>query len=433
MKILFYMIKILSVIVGFFGALSLVRSLSTAFNWYMRTVFGGWVNFGLGLSVIILLVAMLGLGLSIWHTERLISARIDFSVILFVCGVGFYMCYLILTWQMPRWIYDPSRVLLFAPIIAYMLAIFAFSEVVARLCDKNLLSTLYWLAFFKEYRAQPISYGFAILLVSQIVLIFSYQILSIMLIALMVICILTYVAAFMLNLSKVYHAANEDKIRAERFKTELITNVSHDIKTPLTSIINYVDLLKNAKLQGQSAEYLQVLDRKSARLKVLIDDLMEASKAGSGNLKIDLKEIDLSEITGQVAGEFEDSFYDRGLTLVLRQPEEPVLLNTDSRHLHRVLENLFSNAAKYALSGTRVFVEITLNNNGPRIIIQNTSASHVGLSDGEATEQFMRGDKSRQTDGSGLGLYIAKSLIELMDGKLLINISGDLFRVEIFL
>jgi len=247
------------------------------------------------------------------------------------------------------------------------------------------------------------------------------------------ITVLTYFAAFLLGMEEKYSQANIDKIRAERFKSELITNVSHDIKTPLTSIISYLDLLKNENLQGKSGEYIEVLNKKSARLKTLIDDLMDASKAGTRNVRLDLQEINLQELIGQVAGEFEDKFKDNELILVLRLPNEPIIFNTDNRHMYRVLENLFSNASKYALNGTRIFVEAAFHDNHPHIIMQNTSRNPVDFSDGEATEQFIRGDKSRRTEGSGLGLYIAKSLVELMGGRLQISVSGDLFRVDVFL
>ena len=432
-SIFFHMIKIMSIVAGFFGAFSLVRSSSTAFYWYTRFFFGGFVNFRFTTSLISLLAAMSILGFSTWQTKprgNSVLSRIDFSLILLVGCAGFYICYLILTGQtITPWAIG----LLHVSITAYLLTVFCFVEFIARIRDRNLLATLYWLSFFKMYHSQAISYVAAVLLVSQLFMIIYFRNLPIVLISVAVISLLTYFATFLMSLSKVYIIANEDKIRSERFKTELITNVSHDIKTPLTSIINYVDLLKTESLQGQAAEYLQVLDRKTARLKTLIDDLMEASKAGTGNLRVDLQEVNLLEIVGQVAGEFEDKFSGNGLVIVLRQPEEQILCNTDNRHLYRVLENLFSNASKYALGGTRVFVEVTLHDSRPHIIMQNTSACPVDFSDGEATEQFIRGDKSRNTEGSGLGLYIAKSLIELMGGELSINVSGDLFRVDVFL
>jgi len=234
-------------------------------------------------------------------------------------------------------------------------------------------------------------------------------------------------------MSAEYDKANAGKIRAERFKAELITNVSHDIRTPLTSIINYVDLLKALPVEHPDfTEYVGILDRKAARLKTLIDDLMEASKASTGNMNVDMREIDLCEIAGQIAGEFDEQFTERNLTLVLRQPDQPVTANADSGHLWRVLENLFGNMAKYALPGTRVFAEIGLCDGKPTISLKNTSQNPIDQSGGDMlTEQFIRGDRARQAEGSGLGLYIAKSLVELMGGRFEIRASGDLFEVEI--
>jgi len=302
---------------------------------------------------------------------------------------------------------------------------------VARIRDKKLFSTLYWFSFFKAYRFFPAGFFALLMLASQIFFIVFVDNIFIGLISLLIICIFTYFIAFLLNLSKEYELANVEKIKSEQFKSELITNVSHDIRTPLTSIINYVDLLKNESLQGQAAEYLQVLDKKSARLKILIDDLMEASKAGTGNIKIEIQEIELGELVGQAAGEFEDNFTAKNLTLVVRSPDQLITIQSDSRHLYRALENLFSNAAKYAMEGTRVFAEITQQDGKTIFTMQNTAQNPLELSGKDVTAQFIRGEKARNTEGSGLGLYIAKSLVELIGGKLLVSIFGDLFQVEI--
>jgi len=453
MRTFFTIAKVLSIIFGFIGALSFVRTMSTAFDWYARVIFGNFFSFGLASSVLILFASLSVLVLSIWCTKRKrssILSRIDFTYVVLLCGIGLYICYLAITGQMRtpwdilqlhdhqvavRWanMSDFYTVVLVIPVISYLLGIVMLAEFAARLRDRAFLHTFSWIVFFKTYRAQAIGYVAAIFLISQLFLAFYFRYMSIVLISVGAIALMTHIATFLLNLSKTYNAANEDKIRAERFKTELITNVSHDIKTPLTSIISYLDLLKKEDLQGITAEYIHILDKKSTRLKILIDDLTEASKAGTGNLRVDMQEVNLLEIVGQAAGEFDGSFAEKCLTLVIRQPEEAMLYNTDSRHLYRILENLFSNAAKYALDGTRVFAEITTHNGHPCIIVQNTSAIPVDFSDGEATEQFIRGDKSRRTEGSGLGLYIAKSLAELMGGQLHINVSGDLFRVDVFL
>lgn len=448
-------VKIISIIISFLGALSFLRSFNRTFDWHMQFVHPRQLNFDMIPSLVIFLVGMAILTYSIWQTKKPrwtpFFRRIDLTILTLTCLAAVYICYQVLRnimltpWQISTEMFGSvtaevfvsvniayfRQYLISVPIAAYMAGIVAFMEFIARMRDKNLV--LPWYKFFMSYPFWPSGISAAAMLVGLVYVILSASPMYVKIAAVLALILSSYFAEFLLNISQSYDKANADKIQAERFKSELITNVSHDIKTPLTSIINYVDLLKNEGLQGQAAEHLQVLDRKSARLKVLIDDLMEASKAGTGNLKVDLKEIDLCEIVGQVSGEFDDNFADKGLTLVLRQPDEPMMFSTDSRHLHRILENLLSNAVKYALGGTRVFVETALHDEKPHIIIQNTSASPVGLSDGEATEQFMRGDKSRQTEGSGLGLYIAKSLVELMGGKLSINISGDLFRVDIYL
>jgi signal transduction histidine kinase len=429
------LIKVMSLVFGYFVALSLVRGVSTPFNWYFQRNFGtfaAWFNFGLGLSVLLIAVCVGLFAFSILATKQnainFTYKKFDFSVLGLVCVVGVYAAFL--TIQVNPTAFN----LAFLSATSYFLAMFIFGELLARIRDKTLLTSLYWISFFKTYPMwQPMGFFALLLIASQLYLLVYYFTTPIRLFALFTITSLTYFAAFLVSMGEQYTQANADKIRAERFKSELITNVSHDIKTPLTSIISYLDLLKSEDLQGKPAEYVEVLNKKSARLKTLIDDLMEASKAGTGNMRVDLQEINLLEIVGQVAGEFEDRFNDNGLTLVLRQPDDPVLFNTDSRHLYRVLENLFSNISKYALGGTRIFVEVTLHDNRPHIVMQNTSAAPVDFSDGEATEQFIRGDKSRQTEGSGLGLYIAKSLVELMEGRFHINVIGDLFRVDIFL
>ena len=355
-----------------------------------------------------------------------------------------------------------SYIIFALPLLAYTAAILTSVEFAARLRDKDLSRTLYWVRFFRLY---PIWKPFGLLLslllaTSLIVLVVTMQEIVAQLtfqhslfwaindlrfvvmppavsvwvllpFSLISLISTTYFVTFALSLSDKYAQASAEKIRAERFKSELITNVSHDIKTPLTSVINYVDLLKKLSLEGDAAEYISVLDRKSGRLKMLIDDLMDASKAGTGNEEVLMQEINLSEIVGQIAGEFEDSFTARSLTLVLTAPEEPHFINADNRHLWRVLENLFSNVSKYSLAGTRVFAGIALNDSGnPMFTLKNTSEAPLDLSGGVLTEQFIRGDRARQSEGSGLGLYIAKNLVELMGGRFEIQVTGDLFAVE---
>ncbi len=229
------------------------------------------------------------------------------------------------------------------------------------------------------------------------------------------------------SLSKGAAIAMEQKIKSERLKTELITNVSHDIKTPLTSIINYVDLLKKEKLSGQAQEYLEVLDRQSRRLKKLTEDLVEASKASTGNISTQLVPTDLCELVHQAVAEYEEKLEKASLEVVI-SAKEPVYGIVDGNLTWRVLSNLLSNACKYSQTGTRVYVEISKKGNYALISMKNTSRDKLNIAPDELMERFVRGDSSRSTEGSGLGLNIARSLVDLQKGKFTLSIDGDLFK-----
>lgn len=228
-----------------------------------------------------------------------------------------------------------------------------------------------------------------------------------------------------------YNQMLEEKIKAEHLKTELITNVSHDIKTPLTSIINYTDLLNQDVSHEQMLEYVQVISSKSQRLKALIEDLIEASKAGTGNIAMEKEVIDLCEITGQICGEFDEQMESKGLNLVMDIKEPPMNIFVDGKYFWRVLENLFSNVIKYSMKGTRVYVGLARQNYKYAFYIKNISAEQLNISPDELTQQFVRGDRSRHTEGSGLGLYIARSLTQTMGGEFNIGIHGDMFEVQL--
>lgn len=224
--------------------------------------------------------------------------------------------------------------------------------------------------------------------------------------------------------------AVDERMKSERFKTELITNVSHDIKTPLTSIINYVDLLEKQELQNETAEeYLEVLERQSGRLKKLIEDLMEASKASTGNLAVNLERLEAGVSMVQTVGEFEEKTKASGLELLIGKPEEPAYIMADSRHFWRVIDNLMNNICKYAQPGTRVYIDLEKKEGSVHITFRNTSRYPLNISSEELMERFVRGDSSRNTEGSGLGLSIAKSLMELMGGTFELYVDGDLFKV----
>lgn len=234
------------------------------------------------------------------------------------------------------------------------------------------------------------------------------------------------------NISEGFSAAVDEKVKSERFKTELIANVSHDIKTPLTSIINYVDLLKKENLENEKAQgYLDILTNKTWRLKNLIEDLMEASKASSGTVVMNLECINLVELVRQSLGEFEDRFISHSLEAVLNIKNEPVYIMADGRSTYRIIENMFSNVNKYALSNTRVYIDIFTDETYAAVSIKNISATKLNINADELMERFVRGDASRNTDGSGLGLSIAKSLAALQDAIFDIELDGDLFKAVI--
>ncbi|MEE5990821.1 MAG: HAMP domain-containing sensor histidine kinase [Lachnospiraceae bacterium] len=226
--------------------------------------------------------------------------------------------------------------------------------------------------------------------------------------------------------------AVEEKLKSERMKTELITNVSHDIKTPLTSIINYADLIsKEEKNSEKTKEYSEVLVRQSKRLKTLLEDLVEASKASTGNLEVDLQPCDAQVFISQCAGEYEEKFGQYNLTLITSVPDEPVRIMADGRRMQRIFDNLLNNICKYSLPGTRVYVELKEDGNDAVFTFKNTSKEQLNMTEEELMERFTRGDSSRNTEGSGLGLSIAGNLAELQNGKLRLTTDGDLFKATL--
>ena len=226
-------------------------------------------------------------------------------------------------------------------------------------------------------------------------------------------------------------AAVEQRMKSERLKTELITNVSHDIKTPLTSIVNYVDLLNKPHTPEQEAEYLEVLDRQSKRLKKLTEDLVEASKASTGNMNVSLVRTNTREIIEQSLAEYGRRMEQGKLIVITNIPDPAPAAMADGRLLWRVLDNLFNNVCKYALAGTRVYIDAGIEGNEAVISVKNISRDPLNVSADELMERFVRGDSARHTEGSGLGLNIAQSLVNLMHGKFSLSIDGDLFKAEI--
>ena len=227
-----------------------------------------------------------------------------------------------------------------------------------------------------------------------------------------------------------FRNAVAEEVKSQRMKSELITNVSHDLKTPLTAIITYVKLLQEPGVtEEQRKEYLETLDRKSLRLKALIEDLFEVSKANSQNITLDIRDVDIVSMVKQVEFEMEDKLADAGLDVRMSMPEEKVIVPLDSQKTFRIFENLFGNIAKYALPGTRVYVNGFTAKDEVTIILKNIAAQELSASGEELTERFVRGDASRNTEGSGLGLYIAKNLTQAQHGEFQIQLDGDLFKI----
>ena len=233
------------------------------------------------------------------------------------------------------------------------------------------------------------------------------------------------------NIQKGFKAAVEEEVKSQRMKTELISNVSHDLKTPLTSIIAYVDLLKGEEDEEKRKAYLETLERKSQRLKHLIEDLFEVSKATTGNINLNIMDVDISYLMKQVVLELDDKINEAGLDMRLSLPEEKVILPLDGQRTYRVFENLIINVVKYALPNSRVYIDIKDGRENVDVIIKNISADEITFNINEISDRFVRGDKSRNTEGSGLGLAIVKSFVELQGGKFHIEVDGDLFKAII--
>lgn len=232
-------------------------------------------------------------------------------------------------------------------------------------------------------------------------------------------------------LSGAANAAMQSKIRSERMKTELITNVSHDIKTPLTSIINFVDLLEKPHSPEEGSQYLEVLSRQSQQLKKLIEDLMDLSKASTGNMNVNTVTLDAVEVVNQAVGEFADKLEQARLTAVIRGAETPLPIRADGRLVWRILSNLLGNIVKYATPNTRVYLDLADSADGIRLSLRNISRNELNITAEDLLERFVRGDASRNTEGSGLGLNIAKSLMEVQQGSLELTLDGDLFKVTL--
>jgi len=243
---------------------------------------------------------------------------------------------------------------------------------------------------------------------------------------------LTPISKNLNNIKEGFKLAVDKEIKSERMKSELISNVSHDLKTPLTSIITYVDLLKDENItRDDQRKYINILDRKSKRLNILIEDLFEASKAGSGNIELSLEEIDIIALFRQTLGEMEEKINNSNLIMRVNIPDDKVICKLDGRRTYRIFENIMENVLKYTMANTRVYIDVIEEDREVQFIFKNISSYEMNFDAKEITERFTRGDESRNTEGSGLGLSIAKSLVELQDGRMNISIDGDLFKLTL--
>lgn len=449
--------KILSVLFSFIFVQSFFRQISTTYNYYLATFWGDFLKFNFSLSALLSFLFLLVFVLSTVWSERTQETesflrQMDFALLLFGIFFSFFMTYNILR------DYGSGTLTFFLSTLTMFVSVIGTWEVTMRL--KEIQLQFHWLKFFKRMASRkkllvamlfPLTGIFFYFLISVLTwfvnpvmriysgeivrvpnnhTIFNNLLLSTFLAILFV--SLSFLMDFILKEDRNYEQANQEKIRAERFKAELITNMSHDMKTPLTSLISYVDLLKKLPIENPKfKEYTEVLDRKSFRLKHLISDLLDASKIGTGNIQLNYEQVDVTEMLGQIAGEFEDDFLEKQLTLILRLSENPCFLNIDSEHFYRIIENLLGNSLKYSLEKTRVFLEVKEKNEQVYIYIKNTSKNPIEVESSELTEQFIRGDRARFQEGHGLGLYIAKNLIELMGGQFEVEVTGDLFVAKL--
>lgn len=243
---------------------------------------------------------------------------------------------------------------------------------------------------------------------------------------------ITSIASSINNLTDGLENALEEKLKSEKMKTELITNVSHDLKTPLTSIVSYIDILKNNELDLKTTkDYINILDRKATRLKTLVEDIFEASKINSGDIELFIEKTDVKELLIQSIVELEDKIEKSKLDFIINTPNDSVFANIDGKKTFRVFENLINNITKYSLYGTRVYIDLDTIDDNIIVTMKNISNHKLNISSNKLLERFVRGDISRNTDGSGLGLSISKNLVELQNGTLDLNIDGDLFKVVI--
>ncbi len=448
---------------AFITACNTIRS----FGYYAKELIGRSFNYedwaaAAVLSGIVLFALLVG---SMWilaENGRLTlwkSTKTEFIVVTILIASFITSIFIIVRFS--RLMNLPLRILAF-PLAAYILTVFWIVRLIVFLQADKKFKKISWYKFYKQFPIkQPVSVFVTFLsLMSLAYLLIGVNTATVFL-SLSHFAFATALAEYLSRFSETraaqFEKIAEDRLKSERLKTELIANVSHDIKTPITSIINYADLISRESTENeQLKEYTFVIRRKSLRLKSLMEDLIEASKAGTGNIQMTMETINFCELLGQIMGEFDEQMDKNQLQLIAKIPETAVSIQTDGRYLWRVLENIFSNAVKYSMSGTRVYADLVTVSDTASVgtatggmtagdlntgdvatgdthifTLKNVSKDPLNISANELTEQFVRGDRARFTEGNGLGLYIAKSLTEAMGGRFHINISGDLFEVQI--
>ncbi|NFD30677.1 HAMP domain-containing histidine kinase [Clostridium botulinum] len=407
------------------------------------------------ISLIMLLIAMLIYEVTLWNSKvtknsflRFLN-RFDYEILVIFTILILVICYDFMVHPHRRlFLLLPFRRLrMFFPLLGFITLFLLLSITIIRLRDKTFIENFLWGQFYQKYDITT-KIGVAIHLshlsmVIAFILFVAYKFKGItfgigfnlyflIIMSVLFLIAFTYIEYFILQLGEKYDQKNLEKIKSERFKADLITNVSHDIRTPLTSIINYVDLMKGLQIQdAQYKGYLEVMDRKSQRLKTLISDLLDASKAGSGNLKVDFISLNFEELIGQVAGEYDQTFIDNNLDYIFETNIKNTQIKADGNLLYRVLENVYGNASKYSLPHSRIYAKLFNEYENVIFTLKNISALPLNITTDELLEQFTRGDKSRSTEGNGLGLYISKEFVENMGGNFEIGINGDLFEVII--
>ncbi len=368
------------------------------------------------------------------------ARRFSLPVVTVFCILALIWCYFQLT------TYSRGSVFFFVamPIIAYITTTIWVLRFIVFIQKHKLHENFPWYMFYKQFPLPNIislcvtiilgvtGMGF-LFLVASIRMQNSEALLSTLFVGLLWFPLLSvlakHISLFAATKNAEFDKTKDSLIRAERLKTELITNVSHDIKTPLTSIINYAGLLNGQGLNDEEIrDYARVIHSKSLRLKSLIEDLIEASKAGTGNITIKFERINFCELVGQILGEYDEQFERGGLRVISTIPDFPINITADGRHLWRLMDNLFSNALKYSAPATRIYADLYITDEYAAFALKNISKEPLNISADELMEQFVRGDRARLTEGSGLGLFITRSLAEAMGARFEINIHGDLFE-----